>query len=105
MATSRLHVWLLQATGQAHLGRWRLARSREFAGGADAGIEVFDALELSFECTETLSEAWKECRRSSEDATETVAAAGGAQTGLETPTPSVGCDVVTIPLLTKTHGA
>ena len=83
------------------------------------GIEVFEAgatvvdapaaeqshvffLELSFEWTE---EAWKKCRRSIEDTTETVAAAGGARTGLETPTSSDvrGRDVFTITLLTQEH--
>ena len=119
MATARLHAWQLQATGQAHLGRWRVARSRERVSGADVGIEVFDAgshrggrasrraiacffLELSFEWTE---EAWKECRRSIEDTTETVAAAGGARTRLETPTSSDarGRDVFTITLLTQEY--
>ena len=55
-------------------------------------------MELSLEWTEAFSEAWKECRHSMEDATGTVAVAGGAGTGLETPTPRDvgGRDVFTI---------
>ena len=55
-------------------------------------------LKLSLEWTEAFSGARKECRHSIEDATGTVAAAGGAGTGLETPMLSdVGeCDVFTI---------
>ena len=113
MATCRLHAWLWQATGQAHLVLWRLARPRARVGGADVGIEAFlghcggCATRRAIACS-VWNCPWSGRRPSRKRGRNVAtqwrmppgrfAVAGGARAALETPTPSDagGRDVFTI---------
>ena len=54
----------------------------------------------TFRVEKVKATAWP---RSTARVVETVAAAGGARTGLETPSDEGRCDVSTMPLLTQEH--